>query len=107
MLSHPVLVWVVDALDPAGTSRRAASIRFTRTFVSVGYGTPITPSFSGTSSSGAVCSVITGICAFCGFLLPIAPTKASRTPSSTLGEWCVGAEVGQLLRMSGGTFLPY
>jgi hypothetical protein len=57
----------------------------TRTFVSHGQGTLCTPSFSGISSSVDVESAITGISAFCGVLLPIAPTKASRTPLSTLG----------------------
>jgi hypothetical protein len=78
MPSHPGLAWVVGALDAAGTSRRAASIRPTRTFVSHGHGTLMTPSFSGRSSSRAVWSAITGMLDLCGVLLPIAPRKASR-----------------------------
>jgi hypothetical protein len=49
-----------------------------------GHGTLMTPS-SGRPPSSAVESAITGMLALCGVLLPMAPTKASRTPSSSLG----------------------
>ena len=68
----------------AGASMRASSIRSTRTFVSHGHGTLCTLSSCGLSST-AVVSAITGIFAFCGVLLPIAPRKASRTRSSSRG----------------------
>ena len=62
---------------------RAVSMWPTRSSIEQGHGTLRTPSSPRVPS--VVESEITGMCPICGVLLPIAPRKASRTPSSSLG----------------------